>query len=55
MTELLNGQAEAIDRLVERWRGRIPPRPGGGFTESDAVLITFGDMVRVPGSTRSTP
>ena len=28
MTEALYGEAEAIDRLVERWRGRIPPRPG---------------------------
>jgi glycosidase len=55
MTELLYGSERGratdarIERLIERWRGRIPARPAGGFTERDAVLITYGDMVREPG------
>jgi len=40
-----------LERLVEDWRPRIPARAGDrawSFTERDAVLITYADMVREP-------
>ncbi len=56
MTELLYGEQSGretdarIERLIEAWRGRMPEQPAGGFTERDAVLITYADMVREAGS-----
>jgi len=36
-------------RIKPRPGARVEPRPGGGLCERDAVLITYGDMVREPG------
>ncbi len=55
MTELLYGEQTGretdarIERLIEAWRGRIPAQPAAGFTERDAVLITYADMVGEAG------
>jgi glucosylglycerate phosphorylase len=52
MTEMLYGKRaadvdERIERLIEQWRPRIPtPGRRAQFTERDAVLIAYGDMVR---------
>jgi len=46
------GAETVLDDLLQVMRsfeGRIDPRPGGALTERDAVLITYGDMVREPG------
>ena len=38
-----------LQRLVERYRGRIPPPMESSLSERDSILITYGDQVRQPG------
>jgi sucrose phosphorylase len=39
-----------LESLLQTYRGQIPvPKTGRRFDESDAILITYGDMVRRPG------
>lgn len=38
-----------LQRLVERYRGRIPSPADASLSERDAMLITYGDQVQAPG------
>jgi len=38
-----------LARLLERYRGQIPPPPTTGLSQRDALLITYGDQVQAPG------
>src|ERR1700690_3920529 len=43
-------QVEAsLQRLVERYRGRIPPPTDSTLSERDSILITYGDQLQQPG------